>query len=338
VKGIAAIFRSRGRTRIGRIYVAVVAANVASWGWALVAFHDYPVLLGMAMLAYSLGLRHAFDADHIAAIDNVTRKLMQEGSRPVAVGLFFSLGHSTVVVGLSIAVTTASLQNQFDLFKNGGGMVAALASALFLFAIAVANIAVLISISRVFRVRRNSGRFLEHDLEQVLASRGFLTRVLGRVFRVINHSWQMYPLGVLFGLGFDTATEIGLLAISARQGADGMSVWLTMVFPALFWDDPHGYRREPVHGPRLRLGSGQSGPHALLRPDHHRHIRCHRLDSWKFGNTQSDWQSAWPREWPWLLVRDRQPQRQIPDTWLGHRVHFCRRLAHLLHRSSGGAI
>jgi nickel/cobalt transporter (NiCoT) family protein len=236
VKGIAAIFRSRGRTRIGRIYVAVVAANVASWGWALVAFHDYPVLLGMAMLAYSLGLRHAFDADHIAAIDNVTRKLMQEGSRPVAVGLFFSLGHSTVVVGLSIAiaVTTASLQNQFDLFKNGGGMVAALASALFLFAIAAANIVVLISISRVFRVLRNSGRFLEHDLEHVLASRGFLTRVLGRVFRVINHSWQMYPLGVLFGLGFDTATEIGLLAISARQGADGMSVWLTMVFPALF--------------------------------------------------------------------------------------------------------
>jgi High-affinity nickel-transport protein len=293
VKGIAAIFRSRGRTRIGRINVAVVAANVASWGWALVAFHDYPVLLGMAMLAYSLGLRHAFDADHIAAIDNVTRKLMQEGSRPVAVGLFFSLGHSTVVVGLSIAiaVTTASLQNQFDLFKNGGGMVAALASALFLFAIAAANIVVLISICRVFRVLRNSGRFLEHDLEHVLASRGFLTRVLGRVFRVINHSWQMYPLGVL-----------------------------------------------PVHGPRLRLGSGQSEPHALLQPDHHRHIRCHRLGSWKFGNTQSDWQSAWPREWPRLLVRDRQPQRQIPDTWLGHRVHFCRRLAHLLHRSSGGAI
>src|ERR1700757_3756965 len=134
VKGIAAIFRSRGRTRIGRIYVAVVAANVASWGWALVAVHDYPVLLGMAMLAYSLGLRHAFDADHIAAIDNVTRKLMQKGSRPVAVGLFFSLGHSTVVVGLSIAIALTTSSLQFDLFKNGGGMIAALASALFLFA------------------------------------------------------------------------------------------------------------------------------------------------------------------------------------------------------------
>src|ERR1700757_1624311 len=288
VKGIAAIFRSRGRTRIGRIYVAVVAANVASWGWALVAFHDYPVLLGMAMLAYSLGLRHAFDADHIAAIDNVTRKLMQEGSRPVAVGLFFSLGHSTVVVGLSIAiaVTTASLQNPFDLFKNGGGLAAALPSGLLLFAIAAANIVVLISISRVFRVLRNSGRFLEHDLEHVLASRGFLTRVLGGVFRVINHSWQMYPLGVLFGLGFDTATEIGLLAISARQGADGMSVWLTMVFPALFTAG------------MILMDTAES--------------------------------LFMPREWPWLLVRDRQPQRQIPDTWLSHRVHFCRRLAHLL--------
>jgi nickel/cobalt transporter (NiCoT) family protein len=236
VKGIASIFRSRGRRRIVGIWVVVVAANVASWIWTLVAFHDYPVLLGMALLAYSLGLRHAFDADHIAAIDNVTRKLMQGGNRPVAVGLFFSLGHSTVVVGLSIAIalTTASLQNQFDPFKNVGGAIAALASALFLFAIAAANIVVLISMCRVLRVLRNSGRFHEQDLEHVLASRGFLTRVLGGVFRVINHSWQMYLLGVLLGLGFDTATEIGLLGISARQGADGMSVWLIMVFPALF--------------------------------------------------------------------------------------------------------
>ncbi len=189
-----------------------------------------------ATLAYSFGLRHAFDADHIAAIDNVTRKLMQEGKRPVAVGLFFSLGHSTIVVGLSvaIAVTATALQSQFDTFKTVGGVVGTLVSALFLFAIAFANILVLISFYRTFRTVKKGGRFVEEDLDLLLANRGLLGRLFRRFFRVIECSWQMYPLGVLFGIGFDTATEVGLLGISATQASQGLSIWSILVFPALF--------------------------------------------------------------------------------------------------------
>lgn len=228
--------RNRSRTRTIVIYLLLIGANVIAWVWAFTALRNYPILLGTAFLAYTLGLRHAFDADHIAAIDNVTRKLMQEGKRPVAAGLFFSLGHSTVVVGLSIAIalTTTSLQNQFDLFKNIGGVIATLASAFFLFIIAAANTPALISICRVFRIVRNGGHLVEDDLECMLASRGFFVRLFGGLFRVIDYSWQMYPLGLLFGLGFDTATEVGLLSISATQTAQGMSVWSILVFPALF--------------------------------------------------------------------------------------------------------
>jgi high-affinity nickel-transport protein len=228
--------RNRSRTRTVGIYLLLIEANVIAWVWAFTALRNYPVLLGTAFLAYTLGLRHAFDADHIAAIDNVTRKLIQEGKRPVAAGLFFSLGHSTVVVGLSIAIalTTTSLQNQFDLFKNIGGVIATLASAFFLFIIAAANFSILISIYRVFRIVKKGGHLVEEDLERMLASQGFLVRLFRGLFRVIDYSWQMYPVGLLFGLGFDTATEVGLLSISATQAAQGMSVWSVLVFPALF--------------------------------------------------------------------------------------------------------
>jgi high-affinity nickel-transport protein len=237
--GLSGVFNdsdSNVRGKVVAIYALLIAANLAAWAWALVAFHDYPLLLGTAFLAYTFGLRHAFDADHIAAIDNVTRKLMQEGKRPVAVGLFFSLGHSTVVVALSvaIAIATAALQSQFDMFKSVGGVIGTLVSALFLFIIALANIFVLISIYRVFLSVKNGGPFVEEDLDLLLANRGFLARICRRLFRVIERSWHMYPLGFLFGLGFDTATEVGLLGISATQASQGMSVWSILVFPALF--------------------------------------------------------------------------------------------------------
>jgi high-affinity nickel-transport protein len=214
------------RNKVVGIYAALITANIAAWAWALVAFHDFPILLGTSMLAYSFGLRHALDADHIAAIDNVTRKLMQEGQRPVATGLYFSLGHSTIVVGLSlaIAITATALQTRFDTFKTVGGVVGTLVSALFLFAIAIANVLVLISIYRTFQTVRNGGQFLEEDLDLALANRGLLGRFFRRFFRMIEHSWQMYPLGLLFGLGFDTATEVGLLGISANQASQGRSV------------------------------------------------------------------------------------------------------------------
>jgi high-affinity nickel-transport protein len=224
------------RGKIFAVYALLILANVAAWAWAIVAFHNYPVLLGTAALAYSFGLRHAFDADHIAAIDNVTRKLMQDGRRPVGVGLYFSLGHSTIVVGLSIAIaiTATALQDRFDAFKTFGAVAGTIVSALFLFAIAAANVVVLVSVYRAFQTVKNGGRFVEDDLDLALANRGLLARLFRRFFRVVEKSWQMYPIGVLFGLGFDTATEVGVLGISATQAAQGLSIWSILVFPALF--------------------------------------------------------------------------------------------------------
>src|ERR1700722_12304745 len=237
--GLSSFFSDEGtnlRARVVGISILLIGANAAGWLWALTAFHDYPILLGTAPLAYTFGLRHALDADHIAAIDNVTRKLMQEGKRPVAVGFFFSLGHSTIVVLLSIAIaiTATALQAKFENFTTVGAVVGTLVSAFFLFAIAIANILVLISIYRTFQTVKNGGKFVEEDLDLTLSRRGFMGRILRRFFRLIERSWHMYPLGVLFGLGFDTATEVGLLGISATQAAQGLSIWSILVFPALF--------------------------------------------------------------------------------------------------------
>jgi nickel/cobalt transporter (NiCoT) family protein len=228
--------RGNLRGRVAGTYLLLFAANIGVWLWAIMAFRDYPVLLGTAALAYSFGLRHAFDADHIAAIDNVTRKLMQEGRRPAAVGLYFSLGHSTIVVGLTLAIAAAAstLQDRSDAFKSFGGSVGTLVSASFLFAIAIANVVVLMSVWRAFQTVKRGGRFVEEDLDLALANRGLLGRVFRRFFRLIESSWQMYPLGVLFGLGFDTATEVGLLGVSATQASQGLSIWAILVFPALF--------------------------------------------------------------------------------------------------------
>ena len=224
------------RTKVIAIYSFLLAFNLAAWGWALVAFHHYPVLLGTAFLAYSFGLRHAVDADHIAAIDNVTRKLMQEGKRPVAVGLMFSLGHSTIVVVGSIAIagTAFALHHRLDAAREIGGVIGTLVSTLFLFGIAIVNLVVLRSIYRAFVRVRQGKPYVEEDFDMLLGSRGFLARIFRPVFDMIRSSWHMYPLGVLFGLGFDTATEIGLLGISATEASKGLSLGAILVFPALF--------------------------------------------------------------------------------------------------------
>ena len=218
------------------IYAALIAVNLAAWSWALVAFHDYPLLLGTAFLAYSFGLRHAVDADHIAAIDNVTRKLMQQGRRPLSVGLWFSLGHSTVVVlaSVGIAVTAGLLQSRFEAFKEVGGVIGTSVSALFLFAIALANLVVLGGVYRAFQRVRRGEPVRDHELDLLLAQRGLLGRLFRPLFRLIGKSWHMYPLGLLFGLGFDTATEIGLLGIAAAEATRGLPIWSILVFPALF--------------------------------------------------------------------------------------------------------
>jgi nickel/cobalt transporter (NiCoT) family protein len=222
--------------KIAALYVVLVGAKVLAWIWALIAFHDYPVLIGTAFLAYTFGLRHAVDADHIAAIDNVTRKLMQEDKRPVAVGLFFSLGHSTVVVLASagVALAAGALEGRFESLKAIGGVIGTVVSALFLFLVAAANLLILLSVCRTFQHVRRGGAFVEDDLNHLLARRGLLGRLFRPMFRLVARSWHMYPLGFLFGLGFDTATEIGLLGISAAEASRGLPIWSIMVFPALF--------------------------------------------------------------------------------------------------------
>jgi high-affinity nickel-transport protein len=224
------------RGKIAGISALLITANLAAWVWALVCFHHYPILLGTALLAYSFGLRHAVDADHIAAIDNVTRKLMQQGQRPVGVGLYFSLGHSTIVFGLSVAIalTSVAIKDRFDSLENIGGMIGTGVSAFFLLAIAAANTIVLASVYRTFKIVKSGGRYVEADLDLLLSQRGFFGRIFRRLFRLIGRSWQMYPLGFLFGLGFDTATEVGLLGISATEASKGLPIWSILVFPALF--------------------------------------------------------------------------------------------------------
>ena len=224
------------RGKVIGIYGILLVFNAAAWLWAALAFRHYPLLLGTALLAYSFGLRHAVDADHIAAIDNVTRKLMQEGKRPVAVGFMFSLGHSTIVVlgSAAIAATALALQHRMDAARAIGGVIGTLVSALFLFGIAAVNIVVLVSIYRAFARVRNGAPYVDEDFDMLLASRGFLARLFRPMFAMIRRSWHMYPLGVLFGLGFDTATEIGLLGISAAEASNGLPLGSILVFPALF--------------------------------------------------------------------------------------------------------
>src|ERR1700677_3350324 len=224
------------RRRVVAIYAVLLMMNVSAWAWALIAFRHYPVLLGTAFLAYSFGLRHAVDADHIAAIDNVTRKLMQEGKRPVAVGFMFSLGHSTIVVlgSIALSATALSLQHRLNAAKHIGGVVGTLVSTLFLFGIAIVNMAVLRSVYLAFRRVRRGERYVEEDFDLLLGSRGFLSRLFRPMFALIRRSWHMYPLGLLFGLGFDTATEIGVLGISAAEATKGLSLWSILVFPMLF--------------------------------------------------------------------------------------------------------
>jgi nickel/cobalt transporter (NiCoT) family protein len=224
------------RRRLIAVYAVLIGGNILIWLWALVVLGDRPLLLGTALLAYTFGLRHAVDADHIAAIDNVTRKLMQQGQRPVGVGLFFSLGHSAIVILMSIGVAFAAsaLTSRFDSMKEVGGVISTVASASFLFAIAFINILVLISVYRTFQAVKRGEPFAEEDFDILLNKRGFLSRIFRPLFKLVTKSWHMFAIGFLFGLGFDTATEVALFGISSAQAANGMSLATIMVFPLLF--------------------------------------------------------------------------------------------------------
>ena len=224
------------RGKVIGIYIVLITANIGAWIWAILAFHARPALLGTAILAYSFGLRHAVDADHIAAIDNVTRKLMQQNKRPIAVGFFFSLGHSLVLVlGVAaIVATAASLASRIQNFNDVAGTIGTLVSTTFLLLIAVMNLLIARSVYRSFRHVRNGGRYIDEDFDLLLNKRGVLARLFRPMFRLVEKSWHMAPLGFLFGLGFDTATEVTLLGIASTEASKGLSMWSIMSFPLLF--------------------------------------------------------------------------------------------------------
>ncbi len=223
------------RKRIIGMYALLLGLNVLVWIFALIAFSSAPKLLLLALTAYTFGLRHAFDADHISAIDNVTRKLMQEKQRPIGVGFFFSLGHSTVVGVLTacIAVTAVALQHVGPL-QAMGGLISTTTSALFLFAIALINIVILVDLFKLFQAVRRGEQYNDQTLDASLNNRGLLARFFRPLLRATDHSWKMYPVGFFFGLGFDTATEVGLLGIAATTATHGVPVVAILIFPALF--------------------------------------------------------------------------------------------------------
>jgi high-affinity nickel-transport protein len=239
LRPILAMFDDRAehlRPKVIGLYAILGLANLLAWLWAAASFRNHPLLLATSLIAYGFGLRHAVDADHIAAIDNVTRKLMQEGKRPIAVGLHFSLGHSTVVfaASLAIALTASSLQQRFPRLIEFGSVVGTSVSVLFLIAIAMIKLVVMAGVLRLCRRLRRGGAYTEEELNVFLARRGLFGRLLRGLFRLVSRSWHMYPIGFLFGLGFDTATEIGFLGISAAEASKGLSIWSILVFPALF--------------------------------------------------------------------------------------------------------
>jgi len=223
------------RHRLIGIYVLLAVFNIGAWAIALAIGAAYPILLPTAFLAYTFGLRHAVDADHIAAIDNTTRKLMQDNQRPVAVGFFFSLGHSTIVIGLTVLIAiSAGIISDIPAFSEVGGLIGTAVSAAFLLVIGFINLIVLIDIFKMFRKVSRGGEYDEAGLEDYLNNRGLLARLFRPMLKVISKSWHMYPLGFLFGLGFDTASEVALLGLAATSGASGIPIQYILILPMLF--------------------------------------------------------------------------------------------------------
>jgi nickel/cobalt transporter (NiCoT) family protein len=232
--------------RLGSMAAAIVALHVIGWGTLILVVEpahltvgDKAFGIGIGLTAYTLGLRHAFDADHIAAIDNTTRKLMNDGQRPLAVGFFFSLGHSSVVFGLALLITfglkaiIGPVEQDSSALHHYTSLIGTSVSGTFLYLIAIVNVVILVGILRVFtRMRR--GHYDEAELETQLNNRGLLNRLLGRFTRSVSASWHMYPVGLLFGLGFDTATEVALLVLAGTSAAAGLPWYAILCLPVLF--------------------------------------------------------------------------------------------------------
>jgi nickel/cobalt transporter (NiCoT) family protein len=228
-------FTSFQKRAIG-VFVLLGSGNIAAWVWAFIVLRNDVVLLGTALLAFSLGLRHGVDADHIAAIDNVTRKLMHEHRRPLSVGLFFALGHSSVVIVASFAVfaTASAVEHQLTGIKEIVEVISTSVSALFLVAIALLNLLIFRDVYEAFKRVKETGNCTDKDIDLQGSHGGVLTRLFRAIFGIISKPWHMYPLGLLFAFGFETATEIALFGISATAAGKGLSISSMMVFPVLF--------------------------------------------------------------------------------------------------------
>ncbi|WP_186785283.1 HoxN/HupN/NixA family nickel/cobalt transporter [Streptomyces misionensis] len=232
--------------RVGSMAAFVLALHVIGWGTlvGVIAPRHFSVGsesfgVGIGVTAYTLGMRHAFDADHIAAIDNTTRKLMGSGQRPLSVGFWFSLGHSSIVFGLALLLSlgmkalAGPVRDDNSHLHQITGLIGTTVSGAFLYLIAAINLVILAGIWKVFR-RMRTGHYDEAALEAQLNNRGFMNRLLGRVTGSISKPWQMYPLGLLFGLGFDTATEIALLVLAGSGAASGLPWYAILTLPVLF--------------------------------------------------------------------------------------------------------
>ncbi len=230
--------RIANRTAIYSLFSLLTCVNLLAWSWAWLAFHTRPALMGTALLAWVLGLRHALDADHLAAIDNVVRKQVQRGERPLATGLFFSLGHSTIVVAATaaIALLTLSAHRHWHALQTIGQVVGTGVSSLFLFLLAAMNLGILQNLwQQMLRLRAQpSSQTIQNEVLHFELLGGPLVRIFGPVLRLTRKSWHMYFVGFLFGLGFDTASEVALLVLSAAQIAHGIGFAQVMTLPALF--------------------------------------------------------------------------------------------------------
>src|SRR5579872_4352645 len=226
------------RRRLGGFFGAVLALHLVGWGLLALYGMRNPAFLGLGALAYTFGLRHAFDADHISAIDNTTRKLLQDRQKPVGAGFFFSLGHSSVVFLLAVALglaarTVAGMVGGNGQLSHIGTYVGTSVSGTFLLLIGFLNLMVLLDIFGVYR-RMRSGDYDRSTLQHDLVAGGLMTRIFGRLFRLVSRSWHMYPVGFLFGLGFDTATEVAFLAIAAGAAAQGLPFYAVLALPIIF--------------------------------------------------------------------------------------------------------
>jgi high-affinity nickel-transport protein len=227
-----------GRTgwlEVGELYLIIALLHAAGWGLIMLYAKQSPAIVGLGLAAYLFGLRHAFDVDHIAAVDDTVRYMLHRGRNPLGVGFYFSLGHSTIVfvVALAIALATTSLSSRLPALRDLGSMVGASVSGLFLLVIGLLNLRVLFGIARL-SVKASAAQHDHVHLESLLARRGFMNRVFGgRLKRVADHSWQMYPVGMLFGLGFDTASEISLLTMTAGASM-ALPLPAVLALPLLF--------------------------------------------------------------------------------------------------------